>query len=112
MLCQALRGGSGRQDRKVHCQRLISSYEQAAETNLDMAKDHRKMAEEMKQTLTMTGDGVNDAPALTQVFLSSIRTSVIPHVCRRREGDESSVYRQQSLRLNCIQLCNESGQES
>lgn len=50
-----------------------------------MAKDHRKIAEEMKQTLTMTCDGINDAPALTQVFLSSIRTSAITHVCGRRE---------------------------
>lgn len=41
--------GKRAQDLKAHCRKLISSYEQAAEANLDMAKDHRKMAEDAKQ---------------------------------------------------------------
>lgn len=40
--------GTRTQDLKAHCRKLISSYEQAAETNMSMAKAHRQMAEEAK----------------------------------------------------------------
>ena len=40
--------GKRAQDLKAHCRSLISSYEQASEANMSMAKVHRQMAEEAK----------------------------------------------------------------
>ena len=37
--------GKRAQDLKAHCERLISSYQQAAEANMSMAKAHQEMAE-------------------------------------------------------------------
>jgi hypothetical protein len=41
--------GKRAQDLKAHCRSLISSYEQASEANMSMAKVHRQMAEETRQ---------------------------------------------------------------
>lgn len=40
--------GKRAQDLKAHCERLINSYEQAAEANQSMAELHRAMAAEVR----------------------------------------------------------------
>lgn len=40
--------GKRGQDLKAHCHRLINSYEQAVEANMEMAELHRKMAAEAR----------------------------------------------------------------
>ena len=40
--------GKRSQDLKAHCERLISSYEQAVEANAAMAETHRRMAAETR----------------------------------------------------------------
>ena len=40
--------GKRGQDLKAHCHRLINSYEQAVEANMEMAELHRRMAAEAR----------------------------------------------------------------